>query len=65
MSGKGVTREGLYELVWSEPISRISKRFGVSDVAVAKVCRKLNVPRPGRGMVSTRRYPQLLYLERH
>ena len=43
------TREQLYELVWSEPISRIAPRYGVSDVAIAKICRKLDVPRPPRG----------------
>ena len=44
-----LTRETLYELVWAEPVARLAKRWGVSDVAVAKWCRKLNVPRPGRG----------------
>jgi hypothetical protein len=44
-----LTREQLYELVWAEPVTRLAKRWGVSDVAVAKWCRKLSVPRPGRG----------------
>lgn len=44
-----LSRETLYELVWAEPVARLAKRWGVSDVAVAKWCRKLNVPRPGRG----------------
>ncbi len=44
-----LTRAELYELVWAEPVARLAKRWGVSDVAVAKWCRKLNVPRPGRG----------------
>jgi hypothetical protein len=42
-------REKLYAEVWSEPIQHVAKRYGVSDVALAKVCRKLNIPRPGRG----------------
>ena len=43
---KSVTfsRERLYELVWSQPISRIGPRYGVSDTAIAKICRKLDVP---------------------
>jgi hypothetical protein len=44
-----ITREQLYEEVWAEPITKVAGRYGVSDVAVAKWCRKLNVPRPGRG----------------
>jgi hypothetical protein len=30
-------------------MQRLAKRFGLSDVAIAKRCRKLNVPVPGRG----------------
>jgi hypothetical protein len=44
-----ISREQLYEEVWAEPITKVAVRYGVSDVAVAKWCRKLNVPRPGRG----------------
>ncbi len=44
-----LTREALYDLVWTEPVVTLAKRWGVSDVAVAKWCRKLNVPRPERG----------------
>jgi len=44
-----ITREELYELVWSGPLTHAAKRYGVTDVAIAKWCRKLNVPKPGRG----------------
>lgn len=44
-----ITREELYEAVWSEPIHQLSKALGISDVGLAKVCKKLNVPVPGRG----------------
>jgi hypothetical protein len=44
-----ISREELYEQVWSEPMITLAKRFGLSDVGLAKVCRKLNVPRPERG----------------
>ena len=44
-----LSREELYDLVWSEPVTRIGAKFGVSDVAIAKICKKLNVPRPPRG----------------
>src|SRR5687767_2075381 len=41
-----VTRQELYDLVWSTPGSKLSADFGVSDVAIAKRCGKLGVPRP-------------------
>lgn len=44
-----LTREQLYELVWSTPATKLAERFGVSDVAIAKRCQKLAVPRPERG----------------
>ena len=39
-------RAKLYEEVWKEPVA---KRYGVSDTALAKACRRLNVPLPPRG----------------
>lgn len=44
-----LTREQLYELVWSEPMQRIGKHIGISDVAIAKHCRRLGIPLPPRG----------------
>jgi hypothetical protein len=49
MEAKAVTREALYELVWSKPMSRLAEEFGISDVALAKTCRKHEIPIPGRG----------------
>jgi hypothetical protein len=42
-------RQKIYEEIWSEPIQHVAKRYGISDVGLAKVCKKLNIPRPGRG----------------
>lgn len=44
-----LTREQLYERVWSTPLQRLAEEFGISDVALAKRCRKLNIPTPPRG----------------
>ena len=43
------TREALYKLVWSESTRTLSKRFGISDVGLAKACRRANIPTPDRG----------------
>jgi hypothetical protein len=42
-------REKLYEEVWKEPVLVVSNRYGVSNGALAKACRKLTVPLPPRG----------------
>jgi hypothetical protein len=43
------SRQELYDLVWSTPASKLAPDFGISDVALAKRCTKLNVPRPSLG----------------
>ena len=42
-------RSDLYRQVWEQPVLKVAKTYGISDVALAKICRKLNVPLPGRG----------------
>lgn len=44
-----LAREDLYELVWSKPLTTIAAAFGVSSVAIKKVCRRQQVPTPPRG----------------
>lgn len=44
-----VSRQELYELVWSKPMTAIAADFGVSSVAFAKHVERLAIPRPGRG----------------
>jgi hypothetical protein len=43
------SREALYKEVWAEPVTTVAKRYGVSGNAIAKVCKKLRIPQPGRG----------------
>ena len=42
-------REELYERVWTTPVHRLAKEFGYSDVGLAKLCRKHQIPTPGLG----------------
>jgi hypothetical protein len=42
-------REELYKQVWERPMLKVAEEYGVSSVALGKVCRKLSVPVPGRG----------------
>jgi len=44
-----ITREALYELVWSEPMLRVAERYRVSSSFMARVCQCMGVPRPPRG----------------
>jgi hypothetical protein len=46
---KKITRKKLYEKVWSKPMIAICKEYGLSDVGMAKLCRRHEIPRPPRG----------------
>lgn len=39
-------REELYAEVWEKPLVKVAPKYGISDVALAKVCRKLQIPLP-------------------
>lgn len=51
MSASTITlsREQLYSLVWEKPVRTLAQEFGISDVALAKRCRRLKIPLPGVG----------------
>lgn len=42
-------REELYAAIWEQPASKVAAKYGISDVMLGKVCRKLSIPVPGRG----------------
>lgn len=42
-------REQLYKEIWSVPILQLAKQYGISDVGLAKICKRMKIPRPPRG----------------
>ncbi|PLW83310.1 hypothetical protein CWI75_07885 [Kineobactrum sediminis] len=44
-----LTREELFLLVWERPSQEIARTLGISDVALGKRCKKLQVPKPPPG----------------
>ncbi len=42
-------REVLYREVWQFPVTEVAKKYAVSDVAIHKICKSLNIPTPPRG----------------
>ena len=41
-----MTRDELYNLVWSRPMTHLAKEFGISDVAIRKHCKKFDIATP-------------------
>ena len=44
-----LTREGLYETVWTDPVSRLAEKYAISGVGLKKLCRRVDVPVPPVG----------------
>ncbi len=44
-----ISREELYDLVWSEPLLTLARRFGLSDNGLRKRCKAMQVPTPAPG----------------
>lgn len=44
-----LSRQQLYEEIWAEPVHAVAARYGISDVGLAKLCRRHRIPVPGRG----------------
>jgi hypothetical protein len=44
-----VSRESLYEQVWCEPVLKVATRYQISGTALAKICRKMQIPVPPPG----------------
>ncbi|MDM0018002.1 hypothetical protein [Variovorax saccharolyticus] len=44
-----ISRCELYRRVWEVPLNKLAKEFGVSDVGMAKACRRHKIPTPPVG----------------
>jgi hypothetical protein len=47
--GQLYDRAQLLAEVWAEPLTVIAHRYGLSNVGLAKLCTRLNIPRPAQG----------------
>jgi hypothetical protein len=43
------SRKELYYQVWSTPMIKLAKQYGLSDRGLAIICKKYNIPCPPRG----------------
>jgi len=44
-----LSRADLYEHVWTTPMCRLAREFGLSDVGLSKLCHRHEIPTPPRG----------------
>lgn len=43
------TREELFTLVWERLGTEVARELGLSIIALGKICRRLQVPKPTKG----------------
>lgn len=44
-----ISRQELYDLVWSKPMTSLAKEYNISDNGLRKICKKLSIPLPELG----------------
>jgi hypothetical protein len=49
MEKQTITRKELYDLVWSESLLSLSKKYNISDVGLRKICIRMSIPLPQNG----------------
>lgn len=47
--GRVISREEIYGKLWSAPACHVADDYGISGSMLARICTKLDVPRPPRG----------------
>ena len=53
-----LSREDLYERVWTTPMMHLAEEFGLSGPGLAMICEKHGIPRPPRGYWAKIRHGQ-------
>lgn len=56
INGHPVTRELLQQQVWQKPMTKLAKDYGVSDKALDKWCKKLQIEKPPQGYWSSSKH---------
>lgn len=49
MTGKKLERDSLFAEVWARPMTKVARDYGISDVALKKICKRMEIPTPPRG----------------
>jgi hypothetical protein len=62
MKPKQFTREELYNLLWKEPLSRVAKKYGITDKILKKACMEMNIPLPDAGYWSKLKFGKVVVI---
>ena len=57
------TRKQLYDLVWSESMSSLARKYNISDTGLRKICKRMNIPAPKGGYWEKRKWGKPVKIE--
>jgi hypothetical protein len=43
---QAITRQQLYDDMWSQPLAQVAEKYGFSDTGLARVCKRYEIPYP-------------------
>lgn len=43
-----LSRKGLYDLIWSKPLSKLTEEYALSNDGIKKICKQFDIPIPDR-----------------
>lgn len=58
------SREELYDLVWSEPVAHISRKYSINAVEIRQACKEMNIPLPKMGYWQKIKFGKALIVEK-
>jgi hypothetical protein len=63
MENVTINRQDLYNLIWSEPMSVLIKKYNTSYGKIRKICEKMNIPIPANGHWSKIQFGKSVLIE--
>ncbi|MEW7277875.1 hypothetical protein ABW636_04715 [Aquimarina sp. 2201CG1-2-11] len=58
---KEYTRQELYTLIWSKPISKVIQDYALTNSAFKKICRNYDIPLPKRGYWQKLKFDKVVF----
>src|SRR5690554_3642554 len=61
-NSKSLSREELYNLVWSKPVSKILKEYPITNTSFKNICKKNDIPLPKNGHWQKLKYNKKVFV---
>jgi hypothetical protein len=59
-----ITRQQLYNIVWSTPLSKLTQQYALSNEGIKKICKQFEIPMPQNGFWLKLKYNKKVKIEK-